>query len=481
MSLKKTTFSATRWTAASTGLVAGVQILQTSVLARFLSPSEFGLMAVATAMIAVLSLLVDWGLSQALIHFDDVPTRHRSSIYWLNMLLSFFLMTALCLAAPIIARLYQSILLEPLLCWASLVFPLSAVGQQLRALAAKELRFDTLALIEVISAIASCVFAVVAALFNAGLYSLIIAFLTNAGLNSLLSWIMLPPGYRPMFHFNATETRTYLRFGSYLVGESIAGSFHRNADVFVGGLALGASTIGIYSVPRDLSLRLATTINSIGTRIGFPVMSQVKHSSEKLKSIYLQTLRMTASINFPAYIVLGVFANDIVALLYGSKWHSSVIYLQILAVWGLVRSTGSPIGSLIYATGKTKRAFWWNMSLLLILPLLFWLGTKSYDLLGLALTAIVIQLFLFIPIWILFVRPCCRATLREYTKSFLAPLFCALIAGFLAWLPTHDLPHSTVRLAVGGIVLGVAYLLLSWCLNRQWVIAILELLNIRKI
>jgi O-antigen/teichoic acid export membrane protein len=384
------------------------------------------------------------------------------------------------LAAPAIARLYHSDALAPLLCWTSLVFPLAAAGQQLRALAAKSLRFDVLARIEVLACACACVCAIAAALLHAGVYALAIAVVANAAIGSLLAWLLLPHEYRPGLHMRFGETRAYLRFGGYLVGESIANAFHRNADVFAGGLVVGANAMGVYSVPRDLSLRVATGINSIVTRVGFPVMAQVKHDRSRLKSIYLQTVRMTASVNFPVYVAMGIFANEIVALLYGPQWREAAFYLQILAAWGLIRSTGNPIGSLLYATGKTRRAFWWNIALLLSLPLLYWIGARGFGLPGLAATAVILQAIIVIPAWYFLVWPCCGTTLTEYLVQFGAPLVCAMVAGVVAWLGAHKLPHGTLRLAVGGILGIVVYLALSWQLNRQWVDAMLELLHIKK-
>lgn len=478
MSLRKATFSASRWTATSTLLVAAIQVLQTSVLARILLPSEFGLMAVVAAAVATLMLIVDLGLSQALIHYDNIPKHHRSSIFWLNVVLAFALMAVLCLLAPMAAHFYRSAALAPLLCLTSLMFPLSAAGQQLRALAAKDLRFNALARIEIISAACACACGIIAAVLHAGVYALAVAGLANSATGSLLAWLMLPRGYRPGLHFRPREAWAYLSFGGYLVGESIANAIHRNADVFAGGLVIGAKAIGVYSVPRDLSMRLANGINSIVTRVGFPVMSQVKHDRDRLKLIYMQTLRMTASVNFPAFVAMGVFANELVALLYGPKWHEAATYLRILAAWGLIRSTGSPVGSLLYATGKTQRAFWWNIGLLLALPILYWVSTRGFGLPGLAWAAVILQLILLIPSWCFLVRPCCNATLLEYLMQFCPPLFCALTAGFIAWMGAHGLPHGTFRMAVGSILGAVVYLAMSWLLNRSWSNAMLELLHV---
>lgn len=480
MNLKRATFSASRWTSASTLITTGIQVLQTVVLAHILLPNAFGLMAVAASVIAVLSLLVDMGMSRALIHYDDVSVESRSSLYWLNMLLALILMGALLLAAPLIGAAYQSMPLVPLLRLASLVFPLAAAGQQLRALAAKTLRFNLLAPIEVAATGTGLMAAIIVALFGGGVYALVAGLLVRAGANSALAWIHLPATYRPTWHFKLRETRRFLGFGGYSVGETLANEFRRNSDVFMGGLVVGPAAMGIFSVPRNLSLRLASALNGVVTQVGFPVMSQVKNEPERLRNIYMQTLRMTASVNFPLYVVLGLFASEIVNLLYGPNWHEAASYLRILAVWGLIRSTGNPSGSLLYAVGKTRRAFWWNIGLLVILPPLYWLATFLHGLIGLTGGMLVLQALIVIPAWYFLIRPCCGASLYEFLAQFVPPLVCALAAGALAWLAAHNLPHGTLRLTVGCVVGGIVYLGLSWLLNRHWVNAMRELLVLHR-
>lgn len=481
MSLRSSTFSASRWTSASTFVVTGLQVAQTIVLAHMLLLRDFGLMAVAGAVIAVLSLLVDMGLSQALIHYDNVSVRARSSIYWLNMLLALVLMLVLIVVAPLLGAIYHSAPLVLLLRWTSLVFPLAACGQQLRALAAKALRFDCLAPIDMAAALAALVCAIVVALLGGGVYALVAGLLARAGAGSLLAWWLLPVECRPGMFFRPREALPYLGFGGYSVGEMLANEFHRNADVFMGGLVVGPAAMGVYSVPRNLGLRVGSILNSIVTRVGFPVMSQVKDEPERLRNIYMQTLRMTASVNFPLYVAMGLFASEIVNLLYGPRWHDAAMYLRILAAWGLIRSTGSPSGSLLYATGKTRRAFWWNIVLLIALPPLYWLVTRIHGLPSLAAGMVILQALIVIPSWRYLVKPCCNVSLGEYLAQFGTPLLCALAAGDAAWLAAHHLPHGTLRLAVGCLVGGSVYLGLSWYLNQRWVLAMLELLHLRKV
>lgn len=479
MSLKRIAFAAGRWTAASATLVAGVQLSQTVLLARLILPADFGLMAVAAALLAILTLIADLGLTRALIYFDSTPPPALSSLYWLNFGMALVLALLLCFLAPAVGALYQSPALVPVLQVSSLMFPLTAAGQQFRALAEKELRFRTLTRIEIAAAVSGFCTAVAVALAGGGVYALVAGMLTRAAASSLLAWRWLTPVQRPSWHLSLEEVRPYLRFGSFAAGDSFANMIGREADVFVGGAVLTPAAMGIYAVPRELSQRLAAVVNPIITRVGFPVMSKARREQAKLKSVYLQTLRMTTSINFPIYVALALFAPEIVALLYGPHWRSAGTYLRVLAMWGLVRSTANPVGSLLYAVGRAKRAFWWNAGLLLLLPPLYWLAVNEYGLIGLALAMVFIQIALLLPAWRLLVLPSTGIGLGEFLRQIAVPLWLALAAGVMAWLSAHSLNHGTVRLLVGGITGGVTYLALSWLFNRMWATAVLELLHFK--
>lgn len=479
MTLKQTAFSAGRWTATSTALSMSMQVLQTAILARLLLPEDFGLMAVAAGTLTVLALVADLGLSRALIHFDDIPRTALSSLYWLNIALALLLMILLVVAAPLLGMVYQSQPLAQLLQVASLVFPFTALGQQFRALAEKFLRFAELAWIEIVANLTGLCSAIVVALLGGGVYALVAGILARAAANSLLAWWRLSYGFRPSMHFRLSETRPYLHFGAYLVGDSFANTVTQQADVFIGGLVLGANAMGVYAVPRELSLKISTGVNPVITRVGFPIMSRVKHDCEQLRSIYLQTLRMTSSINFPIYVALGLFANEFVALLYGPKWHEAALYLRILAAWGLIRSAGNPIGSLLYAVGKARHAFWWNFSLLLVFPPLYWISVDGFGLTGLAAALVIIQLVMVLPAWRLLVKPCCGASVGEYLRQLIVPFWTAMAAGALAWLATIPLDHGVLRLAAGCATGGTSYLALSWFFNKRWATAMLELFDTR--
>jgi O-antigen/teichoic acid export membrane protein len=228
-----------------------------------------------------------------------------------------------------------------------------------------------------------------------------------------------------------------------------------------------------------LSLRTAMVVNPIITRIGFPIMSRVKDDTDKLKSIYLQTLRMTASVNFPIYLAMLLFADELVELLFGPHWKDTAGYFRLLAAWGLVRSTSNPVGSLLYATGKARIAFWWSTANVFAFPGFYWLSAHAFGLPGLCWCVLVVQIVLVIPVWLILVRPYCGASLSEYLRQFMSPLVIASLAGVAAWLATRGIPHGTIRLGLGGTVGAAVYLLLSSVFNRHWFVAMIDLAKMR--
>ncbi len=125
---------------------------------------------------------------------------------------------------------------------------------------------------------------------------------------------------------------------------------HVNAtiDLVLGGRMLGASQLGLYSVPRNLLLQVQGMVNPIFTRVGFPLIASIQHDKERVKQVYLKTMNMTASVNAPIYVAIAVFAPEIVWLLLGPNWTDTAPLIRVLALWGLLRSFGNPVGSLLF-------------------------------------------------------------------------------------------------------------------------------------
>jgi O-antigen/teichoic acid export membrane protein len=447
---------------------------QLAILARLLSPQDFGLMALVMAIITFAQVFADMGVSSAIIHYQQISLEELSSLFWLNVLCGTGLMILMMLASPFFSWVYHEPQIQPILICVSVVFIIVPIGQQLQVIAEKKLNFTSLARLELASAITGFLAAVGVALIGGGVYALVAGMLVSAAVTTGLAWFFFAEGWRPMLRLRVSEIRRFLGFGGYMVGNNLVNSLNMQADIFFGGRTLGANMLGTYSLPRDLCLKFAFIINPIITRVGFPVMAKVQGDRALLKEIYLNTIRMTASVNFPIYLGLLIFAPEVVRLLFGSQWLESIPLLRILAFWGLVRSTGNPVGSLLYAKGRADLSFKWNVVMLFVFFSALWFGSR-YGGQGIAISLLASHACAMIPLWYFLVRPLSSASFREYFRQMLVPFTVAVISVIIGFVVAKLFKDTLFRLTTGVTVGGLAYLVLSRYLNRSWYVTIKEL------
>jgi O-antigen/teichoic acid export membrane protein len=384
-------------------------------------------------------------------------------------------LTILMLAiSPLAAWYFDDDRLLPLFALTATTLIINAAGQQVRVSAEKTLHFRPVVLVDTCSTVLCFAATVLAAMLGWGVYSLAFGSVLGAFSGTVLARLFMANSWRPQLGFKIEDVRTFIGFGGSLVANNIVNQFNASVDLLIGGRMLAASQLGLYSVPRNLALQLQFLVNPIITRVAFPLISQVQTDQPRVKAIYLQTVNMTASINAPLYLGAFFFAQEIVNLLLGRNWTGSVDILRILAVWGYLRSTGNPVGSLLMGMGRAVLALKWNGAILFVMPPLLWIGSNQ-GAEGLAWTLLAFSFVMFVPGWYFLVHRLCQAGLLEYAKAALAPLVLALSAIFPAYSIATRFEGDFIRLTVGIALAAPFYVAISFLGNRQWVRAMLEL------
>lgn len=467
MTLKNRTYSAARWTTLATVTRAVLQLIQVAVLSRFLSPAEYGLMAMVTVVMSYAALFSDMGLSTAFVQRQQISHEERSSLYWLSVAVGALLMLLVMSISSLAALFFKEPQLEPLMMLVATNFLVIALGQQLRMDAEKSLNFRPVALIEIFAGVIGFAVAVLTAWLGWGVYALVVAAMTSVWLTMLLSWLVLAKGWRPAWRLRLGEVRWYVQFGGAMVLNNVINHINATIDLVLGGRMLGASQLGLYSVPRNLILQVQGMINPIVTRIGFPLIASIQDDKERVKEIYLRTMNMSASVNAPIYVFIGVFAPEIVSLVLGPNWTDSITLIRLLAVWGLFRSFGNPVGSLLFGLGHVKLSVKWNTSLLVIVPPVVWFGAK-WGAIGMAWSMGLLMAVLFVPCWAILIRPTCGLGFWRYSQQVFVPTFCAILAGMFAWVVASTFHLDWLRLLFGLISGLWLYIFLSWILNKEF-------------
>jgi O-antigen/teichoic acid export membrane protein len=208
------------------------------------------------------------------------------------------------------------------------------------------------------------------------------------------------------------------------------------------------------------------------------LIAEVQCDIDHVRKIYLQTINMTASTNAPIYIGIAFFAEEVVEILLGDSWGESAQILQMLAIWGVLRSIGNPVGSLLLGMGRADLSLKWNLGLLMIVPPVVWFGSLNGPQ-GISLALLFLSVILFIPGWFILVKPLCNANLIEYSLAALRPLLISVLVIFPSFLLASNVDGTIYRLMVGFLIAGPIYLLLSYWLNRAWILSVIELLGKR--
>ena len=357
--LRQKTISGVLWTTIQRFGSIAITFISNVVLARLLTPSDFGCVGMLMIFINLSNTFIDGGFGSALIQKKKPTNEDYSTIFFWNLFLSVFLYILLYISAPHIAEFYRTPILSSILKVNGIVLILNALNiiqlNQLR----KQLCFKKLAIVEVLSALISLICAITAALVGLGIWSLVIQQIMLSFLRTVLLWILNK--WRPLIIFSFRSFRELFNFGSYILLSNLFGTFSNEIQGLFVGRMFNPSTMGLYTQAFRLEGSMSTIVSGVINQVAYPVMSDLQDNREKLISA---TRRFTI---IPAYLcsfIMGlviVIAKPLIIIIFGYKWIDCVPYFQILCVAGLAVCLQGSANSSIAAVGKSKVFFRWTI------------------------------------------------------------------------------------------------------------------------
>lgn len=458
--LREKAIKAVKWTSLSAAVKGIFHFLQYSLLAHYLTPAEFGSFGIVMLIIGFGQMYTDGGMANAIIHFQDMTKKQLSTLYWFNIALGAGLYAGILIGAPFLARFYHAGAIVSLCNWAGLVFLIIPFGVQFQALMQKELLFDRLAKIYVLSTMIGGTVSIVAMVMGSGVYSLIIGLLITTGVRTGLLLRYGLGNFRPIFYFSLREIRTILKFGLYQVGQKLIGFIGSRADQLIIGKFIGLGELGYYNLAYNLVILPIQGVNPIITRVAFPIYSKIQGETGKLVRGYSEMLKLLALINFPFFFILIVFAAPVIDVIYGAQWIRSAELVKILTVVGIVCALSNPLGSILLAKGRADVAFKWDIFVCLT-SLASVSVASRFGVLGVASTLSVLYLAYFVLEYFVVLEPLIGNFRSSYfVHSFLIPISYAAAAGVAMFAFNqcfHGGKYATLGwgIAIGGIVFAL--------------------------
>jgi O-antigen/teichoic acid export membrane protein len=471
MELKKKAISSVKWVTAATVINNGIQLLLVTILARYLSPVDFGLMALVQVVVEFSSYFIDMGFNNIIIYKQDISRRQLSSLYWLNIFTGIIIFLIIFVISPWLSVFYKAPELEPLLNLVGITFILIPIGQQHKTILQKELKFDIISRVDILSRTISGILAIALGIKGFGVYSLAIMVISNSFISSIVFLIIGLKTNKPDFVFSHNELKSLYSFGMFQLGERTLNYFSGQFDTIIIGKILGPHSLGIYTIAKNLVMKPQQIINPIVTRVAFPIMAKFQNDTEKLKKTYISTTNYLASINFPLHLSIAILAEPLTILLFGKQWIEAVVIVKILALFAMIRSVYNPVGSLLLAKGRADLGFYWILSYTAITPIIIF-TSSLFGLIGVSFGQLFLFLILLYPFYLVLIKRLIGAKFWEYHSALVTPLLISITACILPYFLNFYLNGYIIQIVVTTIVLGLIYLLISYKFNKNLIIMI---------
>lgn len=308
----------------------GVTFLVGIVLARILTPEEFGLVSMITVFIAVSTVIVDSGFSNALIRKENLKNIDYNTVFYFNILLGLVLYTLLFLIAPTISKFFNEPELVEITRVIGLVLVINAFAIVQRTILTKAVDFKTQTKISLLASLVSGIVAIVLAFLGYGVWSLVFMQIVRQLLNTVLLWFF--GSWLPLLEFSVKSFQEMFSFSSKLLFSSILDTLYNNIYFFVIGKYYSAFDLGQYSRAKQFSSLVSLSITTVVQRVSYPVLCNININTEyaQLKAAYTRIIKSTMLVTFTLLLGLSAIAKPLILMLIGEKWLSSVVYLQIL-------------------------------------------------------------------------------------------------------------------------------------------------------
>ena len=434
-----------------------LRIASTAALARLLEPKDFGLVAMVTVVTGVYGMFTSAGLSSATVQHAKVSEEQVSTLFWINMAVGALLALLCLVTAPALAAFYH----EPRLFWVTVAlaagFLANAAGVQHSALLQRQMRFGTLTVIDILTQLLTLIVGIVMAVAGLGYWSLVGMALVTPTFSTLSKWLVT--GWFPGRPCRGSGIAPMLRFGGIITLNSVVVYLAYNLEKILLGRFWGAGALGLYGRAFNLINIPTENLNGSVGGVAFSALSRLQDDPVRLKNYFLKGYSLVMSMTLPITIFCAIFADDIILILLGPKWHEAAVIFRLLTPTVLIFGMINPLGWLLLSIGLQARSL--KISLV-IAPIVM-----TADLLGLShgpkgvAFAYSAAMTLWLVPHVLWCIHGTMITLRDLLLAIGQPLAAGVAAAVLAFgvqFYSAPIAFPVARLLLGGGAMLVCYL-----------------------
>jgi O-antigen/teichoic acid export membrane protein len=369
----------------------GLGLVRIIVLARLLSPEDFGLFGIAVLSISVLETFSNTGFNAAIIQRQENTESYLDTAWTVSVIRGIFLFLCLLFASPYIAEFFNSSQAEMVIrviAISTLLFGFRNVGL---VFFQKELKFNKQFIYELSGTLVELTVAIILAVKLQNMWALIYGNLAANFVRLFLSYLIHQ--YRPRLKFDMEKFRELFGFGKWVLGSGILIFLITQGDDIFVGKALGVAALGLYQMAYTFSNLPATEICHVISQVTFPAYSKFQDDIPRFRKAYLRVFHFTAFLSIPFSAGIFIMAPDFTRIFLGEKWTLMIPAFQVLAFWGIIRSLGATAGPVFQSVGRPEVLTKLQLLVLALLCVSIYPFSVKWGILGTSLAVILSTFF----------------------------------------------------------------------------------------
>ncbi len=339
------------WKAGSQVFTQILRMVVALVLARMLTPEQWGLAAMVLVFSGFVIVFTDNALGTALIQRRRLTDDDRSTVFWASAAVGLLLAAIAIAFSGALASFYGEPEVRPLFAVLAISFFVSSLGTAQGALLVREMQFRKLELRQMAAALAAAVTGIAVAAGGYGAWAIVTQQLVDATVSTVIVWFLIP--WRPSPRFSVESLRKLGGFAGNVFGENMLYQAGRNIANLATGRVLGAAALGTYALATNVILMPFSRIAAPLQQVFFPAFSQMQGDRPRMAQMWIRVTRLVAAFAMPALAGLVIVAPDFVQVVLGNRWHDATLVIQILAWAGLIQSLQTLSGEILLALNKS--------------------------------------------------------------------------------------------------------------------------------
>ena len=442
-----------------------VSLGTTLVMARLLSPADYGLMAMAMVVVGFVGFFNEVGIGSAIVQKPKLTSTEVNGCFAIALIASVVLALLTFLLSGVTARFFGNPRLEGMISVLSLAFILGAFGTVPLAFLRKELHFKAIAGITILSIIVQSALCLVLAWRGLGVWSLVWGALAANAVQSVGAFWLSP--WRPRGAYDLREATGLVAYGLKVTSSRVFWYLYSNADKVIIGKVLGERSLGIYDMAFSLATLPSSQVTTLATNVASPLFAKLQSDLDKLRAFILHFTRGIAYITYPALIGMLVCSPELVAVILGDKWSDLLVPFGALCLMGLIKSVDPLLSQVLIATGHAGKLSKYTLMCGIVMTLAVLVGAHFGGLRGVSLVWLLVYPLLSVKL----LHDVCQITgmrMLEYYRALLPVLvasiaMAAVVLVVRAWLLAMGVPvfaTLAAEVAAGGLtyVLWIVYL-----------------------